>query len=92
MRRTATPWLSAATSLSRIASNASPCLLRRKRYTSTIDATTHASAIQNVTLSRVALSMPRSAVRLVPEPPPTMLAFANDKRNTSAITHVPIAK
>ena len=55
-------------------------------------ATTQASAIQYVTPSRVARSMPRSAVRLVPEPPPTAEMLAKLSRNTSAMTHVPIAK
>ena len=56
------------------------------------DATTQASAIQKVVLSRVALSMPRSAVRLVPEPPPTRLMLANDSLKTSEMTQVPMAK
>ena len=36
--------------------------------------------------------MSRNAVSEVPEPPPTQCKFAKDKRNTSAITHEPIAK
>ncbi len=42
--------------------------------------------------SRVAFSMPRSAIRLVPEPPPMAEMFATVRRSTSAITQVPIAK
>ena len=41
---TATPWLSAATSLSRMACNARPCLLRRKAYMPKRVTTTAASA------------------------------------------------
>jgi hypothetical protein len=45
-----------------------------------------------VVRSRVAFSMPRSAVSVVPEPPPTADTLAKLSRNTSAITQVPIAK
>ena len=47
---------------------------------------------QKVTCTRVAFSIPRSAVRLVPEPPPTADQLAIESRTTSAITQVPIAK
>ena len=51
-----------------------------------------ASASQSVSDSRSARGTSRSAVRLVPEPPPNTDTFATLRRNTSAITHVPIAK
>jgi hypothetical protein len=40
----------------------------------------------------VAFSIPRKAVRLVPDPPPTAETLATPSRKTSAITHVPMAK
>ena len=43
-------------------------------------------------VSRVAFSMPRNAVKLVPDPPPTAETLATPSRNTSAMTQVPIAK
>ena len=57
-----------------------------------MQATTLASAIQKVKRSRVARSMPRSAVKVVPEPPPTAGMLAMESRNTSEMTQVPMAK
>ena len=90
--RTFTPWLSEATSLSRIASSARPWRERRNQYTNATDATAPARHSQKVSDWRVAFSIPRRAVRLVPEPPPTADQFAMESRNTSAMTHVPMAK
>ncbi len=75
-----------------MASNARPWRERRTQYTSAMDATADSRHNQKVTDTRVVLSMPRSAVRLVPEPPPTAETLATESRNTSAITQVPMAK
>ncbi len=51
-----------------------------------------ASASHNVSDSRSERGTSCNAVKLVPEPPPSQDTFATVKRNTSAITHVPMAK